>query len=461
MSFPAGRSKRSGGEVPFMNKRTQALSIVRRLRAAGHEAYFVGGCVRDLLRGERPKDYDIATDAVPSRVAELFERTVGVGEQFGVMLVLVDGVPYEVATFRADVGYKDGRHPDSVRFTDAREDALRRDFTVNGLFYDPVSRKVLDWVGGRKDLDRRLIRAIGQPARRFEEDKLRMLRAVRFASVLGYTIEPRTASAIRKRASAIRQVSQERVRDELVKMFTGPHPGRALLLLDRTGLLEQVLPEVSAMKGVGQPRKYHPEGDVFRHTRLLMDQLSSPDPVLAFGCLLHDVGKPRTYERKDRIRFNGHEQVGARMAEEILTRLRFSNDHKRDIVACVEGHMRFKDVRQMRESTLKRFMRRQTFVTELEQHRVDCLASHGDLGNWRFLKRKQRSFGAEDLRPAPLVNGRDLMAEGYPEGPALGQALRRIEELQLEGHLKNRQEALEWARANKNRTGGEHGQSDR
>lgn len=440
-----------------MTKRSRALEIVRTLRAGGYQAYFVGGCVRDLLRGERPKDYDIATDARPQQVARLFDRTIGVGEQFGVMIVLSGGEPFEVATFRADAEYKDGRHPESVRFTDAREDALRRDFTVNGLFYDPVSRKVLDWVGGRRDIRARRIRAIGDPGRRFDEDKLRMLRAVRFASVLGYTIDPKTSAAIRKRRAGIRAVSHERVRDELIKMFTGPAPARALTLLDRTGLLEQVLPEVSAMKGVRQPRRFHPEGDVFRHTRLLLEQLSGADTVLAFGCLLHDIGKPKTFERRDRIRFNGHDQVGARMAEELLTRLRFSNDLKKDIVACVEGHMRFKDVRQMRESTLKRFMRKDTFKTELEQHRIDCRASHGDLSNWRFLRRKQKEFGSEDLRPAPLVSGKDLLEAGYTEGPAIGQALRKIEELQLEGRLKSRQEALEWVRANKSVPGGQHG----
>lgn len=440
-----------------MTKQSLALRIVRTLRANGHQAYYVGGCVRDRLRGRQPKDYDIATDARPERVARLFDRTVGVGEQFGVMIVLSEGVPFEVATFRADAEYKDGRHPESVRFTDAREDALRRDFTVNGLFYDPVSRRVLDWVGGRRDIGARRIRAIGDPICRFDEDKLRMLRAVRFASVLGYTIEPKTAAAIRKRCAGIRWVSHERVRDELIKMFTGPAPARALMLLDRTGLLDKVLPEVSAMKGVRQPRRYHPEGDVFRHTRLLLEQLSRADTVLAFGCLLHDIGKPKTFERRDRIRFNGHDQVGARMTEELLTRLRFSGDLKKDIVACVEGHMRFKDVRQMRESTLKRFMRKETFRTELEQHRIDCRASHGDLSNWRFLRRKLKEFGSADLRPAPLVSGKDLLEAGYSQGPAIGQALRKIEELQLEGLLKSRPEALEWVRVNKGILGGPYG----
>lgn len=428
------------------DKKTLALSILKRLRAAGHEAYFVGGCVRDLLLKKRPKDFDIATDARPEQVASLFPRTVGVGAQFGVMLVVEEGLPFEVATFRADLEYKDGRRPEGVRFTQAREDAIRRDFTVNGLFYDPLTRRVLDWVDGQKDLRRRLIRAIGKPEKRFSEDRLRMLRAVRFAATLGFKIEPKTFAAVKRLAPSIREVSAERIREELVKMFTGPHPARALDLLDRSGLLKIILPEVERMKGVRQPKRYHPEGDVFRHTRLLLEQLKNPSVTLAFGALLHDIGKPPTFKRSDRIRFNGHDRVGARMAEELLTRLRFSNQDKREIVACVEGHMRFKDVRQMRESTLKRFMQRDTFVTELEQHRIDCLASHGDLSNWRFLKRRLKSLSQEQLRPQPLLSGRDLIGLGLAEGPSIGGLLREMEDLQLEGRLTDRDQALEWAR---------------
>lgn len=423
-----------------------ALGIVRTLRQNGHQAYFVGGCVRDLLRKKTPKDFDIATDALPEAVAKIFKRTVPVGAQFGVMLVVEEGHPFEVATFRADKGYDDGRRPTGVRFTDAKEDALRRDFTVNGLFFDPVRREVLDWVGGRNDLKSKLIRAIGDPEKRFTEDKLRMLRAVRFASVLAFQIEPKTFAAVRKLAKNINVVSHERVRDELVKMFTGPDPGTALQLLDKSGLLKHVLPEVEKMKGVNQPKAYHPEGDVFKHTVLLMKQLKQPSEVLAFGCLLHDVGKPPTYRRSDRIRFNGHDRVGARMTNDILERLRFPNETKEQIVACVEGHMRFKDVTKMRESTLKKFMQRKTFETELVQHRVDCLASHGDLSNWRFLKKKLKSMSAEDIKPQPLLSGRDLLALGIKEGPVIGKILRDLEVEQLEGRLKTRDEALEWAR---------------
>lgn len=427
-----------------MDKKEQALKILRALRSHGHEAYFVGGCVRDLLLRKKPKDFDIASSATPSEVQKLFKRTVPVGAKFGVMLVVFGEEPFEVATFRADKGYKDGRHPTGVRFTDAKEDALRRDFTVNGLFYDPLEKKVLDWVDGQKDLRRKVIRAIGVPRKRFEEDKLRMLRAVRFASVLGFKIEAKTFLAVKKLAKKIHGVSHERIREELVKMFTGPNPGLALELLDRSGLLKEVLPEVEKMKGVAQPHAFHPEGDVFRHTKLLMKQLKNPSVVLAFGCLLHDVGKPATYRRSDRIRFNGHDRVGARLTENILTRLRFSNDLKEQIVACVDGHMRFKDVRQMRQSTLKKFMRRPTFETELIQHRIDCLASHGDISNWRFLQKQLKSLSREELRPPPLISGRDLLEMGHVPGPKIGQMLRAVEELQLEGKLKTKEEALAW-----------------
>ncbi len=433
----------SRARKPSIKKET-ALRIVRILRQKGHEAYFVGGCVRDLLRKKPPKDFDIATDATPDVIVKLFPKTVPVGAQFGVMIVLEEGHSFEVATFRADQGYQDGRHPSAVRYTNAKEDAARRDFTVNGIFYDPLNRKVLDWVGGQRDLKRRVIRAIGDPLKRFEEDKLRMLRAVRFAANLGFKIELKTLAAARKLSKGISAVSHERVRDELIKMFTGPDPAGALELLDRTGLLRETLPEIEKMKGVQQPRAFHPEGDVYRHTLLLMRQLKNSPVDLAFGCLLHDVGKPATYRRSDRIRFNGHDRVGARMAEKILERLRFTNDLKARIVACVEGHMRFKDVRQMRESTLKKFLQRETFETELIQHRIDCLASHGDLTNWRFLRKKLKTLSAEEIRPKPLITGRDLLALGYTEGPLIGKILREVEEAQLEKILLSKEEALSW-----------------
>ena len=429
-----------------MSKKQSALQIIHTLRSHGFQAYFVGGCVRDLLLKKNPKDFDVATDARPARIAKIFPRTIPVGAKFGVMIVVVDGENFEVAAFRADKGYKDGRHPTGVRFTDAREDALRRDFTVNGLFYDPVEKRVLDWVDGQKDLKKKVLRAIGDPSKRFNEDKLRMLRAVRFASVLGFKIEPKTFRAVKKLNKKIHEVSHERIRDELIKMFTGPHPGTALTLLDRSGLLKEVLPEVEKMKGVAQPKAFHPEGDVFVHTRLLLEQLKSPALVLVFACLLHDIGKPDTYRRSDRIRFNGHDRVGARIAERILERLRFPNDTKDQIVACVEGHMRFKDVKQMRESTLKKFLQRVTFETELAQHRIDCLASHGDLSNWHFLKRKVKTLTQEQIKPKPLLSGRDILALGYPEGPLIGRILRAVEEAQLEDELSSKEEALAWVK---------------
>lgn len=431
-------------------KKTLALQILKQIRSGGYEAYFVGGSVRDLLLKKAPKDFDIATNATPDIIQALFPRTIPVGAQFGVMIVMMKGESFEVATFREDRGYQDGRRPTSVQFTGAREDAVRRDFTVNGLFYDPIKKKVLDWVGGQKDLKKKTLRAIGDPEKRFSEDKLRMLRAVRFASVLGFKIEARTFKAIQKLASKIHEVSHERVRDELLKMFTGPDPALSLTLLDKTGLLKEVLPEVERMKGVEQPRAYHPEGDVFRHTKLLLKQLKNPDAVLAFGCLLHDVGKPATFKRSDRIRFNGHDRVGAKMTEEILGRLRFPNDLKERVVACVDGHMRFKDVKQMKESTLKKFMQRTTFETELTQHRIDCLASHGDISNWRFLKKKMKEFSSEGIRPEPLVTGKDLLALGYQEGPLIGQVLKAVEEAQLEREISTKEEAIAWIQRYKN-----------
>jgi poly(A) polymerase len=429
-----------------MSKQKLALQIVRTLRDKGHEAYFVGGCVRDLLRKKTPKDFDVATDAVPQEIAKLFPRTVGVGAQFGVMVVVIEGENFEVATFRVDEGYRDGRHPSGVRFASAKEDAQRRDFTVNGIFYDPLRRQVLDWVGGQKDLKKKIIRAIGDPLKRFEEDKLRMLRAVRFSSALDFKIEPKTFSAIKKLSHKIHEVSFERVRDELIKMFTGPCPGEAMRLLDKSGLLREALPEVEKMKGVAQPKAFHPEGDVFVHTRLLLDQLKNPSTVLAFGCLFHDVGKPSTFKRSDRIRFNGHDRVGAVITEKILERLRFPNDLKHQIVECVDAHMRFKDVKQMRESTLKKFLQRPTFETELEQHRVDCLASHGDLSNWRFLKKKIRTLSKEEIKPVPLINGRDLLEAGYKQGPLIGQILKAVEEAQLERKIATKEEAMDFVK---------------
>ncbi len=421
-----------------------AVELVRELKKAGHEALLVGGCVRDLLMGRSPKDFDIATNARPEQVARLFRRTIPVGAKFGVQIVLKGAYPYEVTTFRTDLPYKDGRHPEGVVFSTPREDALRRDFTVNGLFFDPLKQKVIDYVDGQVDLEKRLIRAIGNPDKRFEEDRLRMLRAVRFAAVLDFSIDPDTFRAVRQAAEKITEVSLERIRDELVKLFTGSHPGRGLTLLDESGLLEVVLPEVARMKGVAQPPEFHPEGDVFIHTRLLLDKLRAPSTILAFGALLHDVGKPSTFRVADRIRFDGHDQVGAGMAKRICHRLRFSNTETDAIVEVIGDHMRFKDVRQMRLSTLKRFMALPTFADQLKLHRVDCLASHGDLSNWHFLKKKLKELPAREIKPRPLINGDDLLRMGYPQGPLIGTILRVVEERQLEKELRAKAEALAW-----------------
>lgn len=431
-----------------MTKKALAVRIVRTLREKGHEAYFVGGCVRDMVLGKRPSDFDIASNAGPDLVRAYFKETIPVGQAFGVIIVRLGGHSFEVSTFRAESGYKDGRRPGKVKFTDAKEDALRRDFTVNGLYYDPAKKKILDWVSGVGDIRKKVIRTIGDPARRFKEDKLRMLRAVRFTVNLGFKMELRTLNAIRKMRREIRVVSHERVRDELVKMFTGPDPAAALDSLDRSGLLGEVLPEVAALKGVAQPKEFHPEGDVFVHTRLLMKQLKNPSIVLAFGCLLHDIGKPPTFKKaKDRIRFHGHDRVGARMADKLLIRLRFSNELREQIVACVDGHMRFKDAPHMRESTLKKMFQRDTFPIELEQHRIDCRASHGDLRIWRLLRRKWRSLSQSDIRPEPFLKGKDLVEAGFAPGPDIGRILREAELKQLDGVWKTRDEALLWARS--------------
>ncbi len=421
-----------------------AVELVKRLVKEGHQAFLVGGCVRDLLMGRSPKDFDIATGAKPEEVARLFPKVIPVGAQFGVQIVLKGPHAYEVATFRTDLAYKDGRRPEGVVFSTPEQDALRRDFTVNGLFFDPLKGKVIDYVGGQIDLRKKLIRAIGDPAHRFREDRLRMLRAVRFAAVLGFEIDGPTFQAVRKAANEITDVSSERIRDELTKLFSGPHPARALDLLDESGLLDVILPEVSRMKGVPQPPEFHPEGDVYVHTRLLLSYLKSPSVLLAFGGLLHDIGKPATYRVAERIRFDGHDKVGAAMAKRICKRLRFSNVETEEISDLVGEHMRFKDVRKMKVSTLKRFMGISVFEEHLKLHRADCLASHKDLSNWWFLRAKLKEFSREEIKPRPLINGHDLLQRGYAEGPRLGIILKAVEERQLEGELTAFDQAISW-----------------
>ncbi len=425
-----------------------AISIVKRLREAGHTAYFNGGCVRDMVRGVEPQDIDIATSATPEQVQALFAKTVPVGAAFGVVLVLEGEYQFEVATFRSDEAYVDGRRPSAVHFGSPEQDARRRDFTINGLFYDPIADQIIDFVGGRADIERKLVRTIGEPRARFTEDKLRLLRCVRFAANLGYEIEPATFDAVKEMAAEINVVSAERIRDELVKLLTRPNAGRGLELLDASGLLQEILPEIAAMKGVEQPPEFHPEGDVFKHTKLMLDTLpAKPSLVLAFAVLLHDVGKPPTFVRApDRIRFNEHDRIGAEMTENILRRLRFSNDEIAKITLCVREHMKFQFVKEMRQAKLKRLMARETFPDELELHRIDCASSHRNLENYEFLKAKAAEMPPEVLKPQPLLTGHDLLALGLKPGPLVGQILHEVEELQLEERLKTREEALEFAK---------------
>ncbi len=424
-----------------------AYDIAHTLKEKGHVAYFAGGCVRDFLRQEEPKDYDIATSASPDEVEKLFSKTIPVGKQFGVILVVKDGKNFEVATFRSEGPYHDGRHPSKVSFTSPEEDALRRDFTVNGLFYDPFGKKVIDFAEGRQDISKKLIRAIGDPEKRFEEDKLRLLRAIRFAANLGYTIEEGTWDSIRRLATKINEVSAERIRDELVKTFTRPGAGRGLELLMESGLLKEILPEVADLKACEQSPEFHPEGDVFIHTRMLMEKLENPSTVLAFAALLHDVGKPPTFQiREGRIRFYEHAPIGARMTEKILKRLRFSNEEIEQVMTCVDNHMKFANVKEMREGKLKRFMSAPTFPTEMELHRIDCQSSHGLLDNYHFLKKKIEEFREEELKPKPLINGDDLKSLGMKPGPAMKPLLEEVYELQLEKRIGTKEEALAWAR---------------
>ena len=426
-----------------------AAQIVARLRAAGHQAYFVGGCVRDLLLGRSPEDFDVATSAPPDQVLTLFEKTFAVGAHFGVVLVCSGEIVTEVATFRSDGAYSDGRRPDAVQFsTSPEEDVKRRDFTINGMMLDPADDSVLDFVGGKQDLHAGLIRAIGNPAERFTEDKLRMLRGVRFAARFVFELEPATARAMELLAPAVDQVSRERVREELTRMLTEGHARRAFELLDATGLLAQVLPEVVKMKGVAQPPQYHPEGDVWVHTLLLLDGLPAGCPMaLAWAALLHDVGKPATFRvAPDRIRFDGHVDVGTRIAEEICRRLRFPNYETEQILSLIANHMRFADVQKMKESTLKRFFRLQQFDQHLALHRLDCLASHGSLELYDFARQRFETLPEEQVRPPLLLSGKDLIEAGYRPGPQFSKMLALAEDAQLEGIVHTREQALELVR---------------
>ena len=441
--------------LPNSRQFDAALRVVGELRAAGHEAYLAGGCVRDLLLGREPKDYDVATSATPDVVLRLFPRTFAVGAHFGVVLVADgDAEGYgttEVATFRSDGTYSDGRHPNAVRYTtSAEEDVKRRDFTINGLLLDPMKdvddlrSAAIDYVGGVRDLELGIVRAIGRADLRFEEDHLRMLRGARFAARFGFEIEVGTAAAIRKLAAKTAAVSRERVRDELTKMLTEGRARRAFELLDETGLLKEVLPEVARMKGVEQPPQFHPEGDVWVHTLGLLGQLSAGCSLtLAWGALLHDVGKPPTFRRApDRIRFDGHVDVGVAIGAEICRRFRFSNEETRQILALIENHMRFSDAGRMKASTLKRFFRLEGFEEHLALHRMDCLAGSGNLEHWEFVRERYDAMPEEAVRPQPLITGRELLAAGYTPGAGFKEMLRAVEDAQLEGTIGTADEAL-------------------
>lgn len=431
-----------------------AHQIARRLADAGHVAYFAGGCVRDSLLGNKPKDYDIATSATPDEVLALFPKSDPVGAHFGVILVRENGLPFEIATFRHDGSYQDGRHPESVTFSTPEEDAQRRDFTVNGLFKNPENGEVIDFVDGLKDLESRTLRAIGVPADRFQEDALRLMRAVRFATSLDFEIEPDTWQAVCDNVNLLEQISVERVRDEFSRILTSPHRARGFDLLTESGLMRHIVPEIYALIGCEQPPQWHPEGDVYTHTRIMLDMLGdAPSLELALGVMLHDIGKPPTFsydEEDDRIRFNGHDRVGAEMAEKILRRLKYSNKTVEAACAMVANHMNFMNVQDMRTAKVKRFLSRPTIEDEMELHRVDCASSNGFTENYDFLRKKQQEFAAEPLIPEPLITGKDLIDLGYEPGPDFKHILQAVQTEQLEGRVADRDQAMgfvrEWLR---------------
>jgi poly(A) polymerase len=430
--------------------RKVATDIVTRLQKAGFEAFWVGGCVRDLLLGREPADYDVATNARPDAIRKTFKRSIPVGEKFGVIVVVEKGQQFQVATFRAEADYRDGRRPEQVSFGDAIADAQRRDFTVNGLFFDPVQNKVHDWVRGQKDLRAKIIRTIGLPEERFAEDHLRMLRAVRLAAQLGFEIEPGTFKALQANAPKIHAFSPERIRDELIKLFAPPHAARGLELLHQSGLLKQVLPEIAATVNCEQSPDFHPEGTVFEHLKLMLTQLATnADPLLPWAILLHDVAKPLTASRDPAtgsIHFYGHERIGADMAKAILERLRFPRKQIEDVVNAVRCHMQFKDAMEMRKSTLRRLLMRPTFPLELDLHKLDCLGSHGRLDVYHYLVAQTHELDNQpEIRP-PLLKGADLIALGMKPGPAMGALLAEIREKQLQDELKTKAQARKWAK---------------
>lgn len=431
--------------------RNNATDIVRRLQAAGFNAFWVGGCVRDFLLGREPHDFDVATDAIPEQIEKLFSHTVAVGRKFGVMVVVKGRQQFQVATFRAESEYEDGRRPGKVSFGDARADATRRDFTINGLFYDPIARKLHDWVNGEADMRARVIRTIGGPEERFGEDHLRLLRAVRFAAQLDFTIEPATFAAVQRQAAKIAVISAERIRDELIKLFAPPHAARGLELLRAGRLLEHILPEIAATFTCDQSPDFHPEGTVFAHLCLMLGKLpEGSHPLLPWAVLMHDIAKPVTASRDavtGSIHFYEHERIGADMAETILTRLRFPRKQIEDVVLAVRHHMQFKDAKQMRKATLRRLLLRPTFPLELELHRLDCLGSHGMLDIYEFLKGQAMELANQPAIRPPLLTGADLIKLGMKPGRGMGALLAEIREKQLSDELKTRPAALAWVKS--------------
>ncbi len=430
----------------------QAKVIVSRLKQAGFEAYFVGGCVRDFVRGVIPDDYDIVTSALPDQVINLFERTVTVGAKFGVVVVIACGHSFEVATFRSDDVYEDGRRPSQVHFSSAREDVFRRDFTINGLLMDPQTGEILDYTGGRADIEKKIIRTIGDPSRRFNEDYLRMLRAIRFAANLNFALDDAAREAIARNAANIKVISAERVQEELNKILTRGGARRGFELMAETGILKQILPEVDAMRGVTQPPRFHPEGDVWQHTLIMLDLLSAQsrseaDLSLAWGVLLHDVGKPVSRTEDDRgVHFYGHVQLGEAIADDVMRRLRFSRAQRETVLALIHQHMVFMNVQKMRPARLKRFLRMPDFHLHLQLHRLDCLASHGMLDCHEFCLDRLQNMEPDELRPPRLLTGDHLVAMGFVPGKRIGEILRALEEEQLENGIHNQEEALAFVR---------------
>jgi poly(A) polymerase len=432
-----------------VSQKDKAIAIVKRLRDEGYESYLAGGCVRDMLLGKEPQDYDITTNAKPDDIVRIFPKTVPVGAQFGVILVLLEGQPFEVASFRHDGPYLDGRRPTHVRYGSLEEDIFRRDFTINGMVYDPIANQVIDHVGGRRDLESRLVRAIGRPRSRFEEDRLRMVRALRFAASLNFTVESETLAAIGELAPTIKQISWERIGEEITRILTEGGAQTGFALLDQTGLVRILLPEIDAMKGVEQSPDYHPEGDVFTHTMLTLGHLDSPTETLAYGCLLHDVAKPVCIRREEeRLTFYGHTEKGAEMTEEVLKRLKRSRATRERVAYLVRNHLRHLQAPQMRLSTLKRFLGEVGIDELLELTRIDALSSNGDLQYYRFCKQKLAELKKEEIHPEPLLRGRDLIAMGFSPGPNFHTILKQVEEAQLGGELFSHQEALEWVSKN-------------